>query len=361
MISMSEKNAIKRSSNVVFSKVQKLLSGYPVNLWSYPTSIQFDITTKCNLDCGGCPRNLLKGTTLFNKDMDINVFKKAVPALAYINFIWLHSYGEPLMNEMFFDFLAATKKTGIKTYFYTNGMLLDREKAEKTVKLKADKVVFSLDGSTKETFEKVRKGAKFEKVIENIKGLNEAKEKPGNKKPVTELCFTVRKDNMHEMDGVIDIAKELKIKDIFYQSVLTYTGEAEDQSIYEMQKETVLKSFNKTREKAKKEGLRVRIPSIEICKKEECQIPLKMMHVRVDGKVTPCPYCAYPFKLRYLIENEKLTHKETIFNEHIVGDLNREAIKGIWNNQEYINLRKSFRDKELKKPHRMCIVPYGIH
>ena len=47
----------------------------------------------------------------------------------------------------------------------TNGLLMNREWSRNLVRMNVSKISISLDGATKETYEKIRKGGDFDKVI----------------------------------------------------------------------------------------------------------------------------------------------------------------------------------------------------
>ena len=58
---------------------------------------------------------------------------------------------------------------------------------EALVKNNIGKVVLSLDGATKETYDKIRVGADFNKVIENVKKFKKLREKYNS--PLPEFVF----------------------------------------------------------------------------------------------------------------------------------------------------------------------------
>jgi len=351
---------MKAIANSLLKKAQGML-GYPVGCLYYPSFIQFDITTKCNLDCVGCPRDNIKETSVINTDLSVETFRKAISIFPFVNSVWLHSYGEPLMHNDFFEFVRLAKSAGVKTYFYSNGMLWNREKAKKIVKLGADKVVFSVDATEKKMLERIRRGANFERIIGTIKTLQETKEEMSSSLPEIELCMTLRKENLSELPKMPAFAKKLGIRTVFCQNILTYTKDGEESSLYKADKESALSVFDEAMENAKKEGISMRLPGLELKRGKKCEFPSSMMHVRVDGKVSACPYCAYPFKLQYCISGGKLVNMETDFAEHIVGDLNKDSLETIWKGKKFTALRKTFRGNCLEKPHSQCIVPYGIH
>src|SRR3989338_7163216 len=95
--------------------------------------------------------------------------------------------------------------------FYSNGTVLNYEKIKKLLDNPPNKIIFSFDGGTKETYEKIRVNAKFDVVTGNIRRLVEERNRRGMKEPAIEVNCTIQKENYHELDafkklwdGVVD-------------------------------------------------------------------------------------------------------------------------------------------------------------
>ena len=83
--------------------------------------------------------------------------------------------GEPLLNPKIYDYIKYAKEKGIlETIINTNATNLT-EKIEKLIKSGLDLIIYSFDGGSKETYEKMRPGRfkqnSFEKVYGNIKNF----------------------------------------------------------------------------------------------------------------------------------------------------------------------------------------------
>jgi sulfatase maturation enzyme AslB (radical SAM superfamily) len=65
----------------------------------------------------------------------------------------------------------------------TNGTLIDQAWAERIVRTPFRSITVSFDGGTESTFEKLRRGARFSKVIGNITRLQELKRSSGSPFP----------------------------------------------------------------------------------------------------------------------------------------------------------------------------------
>jgi MoaA/NifB/PqqE/SkfB family radical SAM enzyme len=62
----------------------------------------------------------------------------------------------------------------------------------------------SIDGASKDTYEKLRLGGRWDKILEGLECMAEQKQKHGFR---FILHFVVQKDNFHEMNDIIDLGE----------------------------------------------------------------------------------------------------------------------------------------------------------
>ena len=63
----------------------------------------------------------------------------------------------------------------------------------------------SIDGASKETYEKLRLGGKWEKVLEGLECISQLKQKHNFR---FILHFVVQKENYHEMEDIIELGRQ---------------------------------------------------------------------------------------------------------------------------------------------------------
>lgn len=136
------------------------LKSLPVRLW-------VESTNACNLKCVMCPNRCVpdgqKGL------LSLPLFQKIVDeARGFVNDLYLHHRGEPLLNPRLFDMLAYARRAGIKTRFHSNGTLLTPDRAEALLADPPDMISFSVDGFSKPAYEAIRVGAEFEQTLANL-------------------------------------------------------------------------------------------------------------------------------------------------------------------------------------------------
>jgi radical SAM protein with 4Fe4S-binding SPASM domain len=96
--------------------------------------------------------------------------------------------------------IAAMKGIGIPTVtIITNGSLMTRKRAEGILEAGLDFIDFSVDGSTKETFEKIRVQLDFDEVVSNIENFIELRNRI-NPNCHIRIRFTIQDLNRHEFE-----------------------------------------------------------------------------------------------------------------------------------------------------------------
>jgi radical SAM protein with 4Fe4S-binding SPASM domain len=118
--------------------------------------------------------------------MDWGLYKKIIDEVKdYAYDVYLHHRGEPLMHPRFPDMISYAREAGLKVKFHTNGTLFTPELSERILNSGPDLVSFSVDGFTKNTYEKIRVNADFDKTMENLSVFLQKKRAKGLSLPYT--------------------------------------------------------------------------------------------------------------------------------------------------------------------------------
>src|SRR2546427_13275639 len=114
--------------------------------------------------------------------MDLELYGKIFDDCKYyVVFICTYGIGETMIHPSIFEMIRITRDAGIRTGMSTNATLMDDRRADMLLDCGLDYVILAFDGATKETYEKYRVGAVFEKTRENI--LNFLRKKLDRKSP----------------------------------------------------------------------------------------------------------------------------------------------------------------------------------
>ena len=154
-------------------------------------------------------------------------FKKLLDDVGeYLFQIQLWNQGEPFLNKSFLDFVRYANEKGIMTHTSTNGHFIRTdEDAENLIKSGLDQLIFSMDGTSQESYEKYRVGGDYRLVMETLKRIAQAKERLNSRRPLIELQFLVFKHNQSEIDQIISMSKKLNINRISFKSAQIYSNE----------------------------------------------------------------------------------------------------------------------------------------
>ncbi len=171
----------------------------------FPLHLDIEATNACNLKCPMCYRYIMKDNEGF---MSIKLYKKIIDEgekykLPSINLSWR---GEPLLHPLFFDMVKYAKNHGvIDIRINTNGTLLDDGRIKELIESGIDKVIFSVDGATKDTYESIRIGSKFDKVIANIRELVNMRNSMNRGNPSIEMQIIDMKQTRDDIGRFIEI------------------------------------------------------------------------------------------------------------------------------------------------------------
>lgn len=262
--------------------------GRPYNVLIEPTNV-------CNLKCPGCPT----GTGILTRPkgfMSFENFKLIVNKLGpSLESIFLWNYGEPLLNKDIFKMIKYAREKNIFVMTSTNANFL-AGKEDKLISSKINKVIISLDGASRKTYQAYRKEGDFDKVVQSIKTLC-LKKSPNLK---VELQFIVMRHNEHEIPKIKKLAKIWKVDNLSLKSVWFL-----DERLKEKFKDLIPQN-KKYQRKIEKTGW--------------CLKPWYHLVIQWNGDVAPCCYDA----------NGQIN----------LGNLIHQDFKEVWNGKKIKNLRK---------------------
>lgn len=158
----------------------------PQDLWQFARDsdkvfqIGVLVSDYCNLKCIMCPFFSEDPKYAFKEsrcasmpryNLELNVFKKLLDDITAKGkcSIRFSANGEPFMNPHFLEMLELSRDRGHEVIINTNGLLLTSSVIKRLASMKIQYLTFSIEGITKETYEQIRVGGNFEKVIAAIK------------------------------------------------------------------------------------------------------------------------------------------------------------------------------------------------
>ena len=169
-----------------------------------PQSVDIETAALCDLACPHCFRQYIVtpdkiiSKALFQRVIDQSV-ALGVPSIK------LNWRGEPLLCPQLPEFIAYAKEQGIlETMINTNAVTLDAAKSRALIEAGLDMMIYSFDGGTAETYNKMRVGRfkenRFEDVYENIVRFHAIRDEMGALFPRTRIQMVLTPDSMDEID-----------------------------------------------------------------------------------------------------------------------------------------------------------------
>ncbi len=175
----------------------------------FPLHIDIETTNACNLKCIMCIWREQEKKIGY---MEWDLFTKIIDECAKYNLpsVKFNLRGEPLLDKRIVEMVRYAKKRGIiEVQFNTNGLLLNERLGIQLINAGLDRIVFSVDGATKETYEKIRKGGNYEKLVKNINTFVRMRNDLGKKRPCTRVQMVVLEDTKSQIDQFIEQWKNI--------------------------------------------------------------------------------------------------------------------------------------------------------
>ena len=275
--------AIIYSDNSNFEKIKNNIQG--------PLCVDIEIAAVCDLACPHCFREYILTP---DKIMKFDTFKAIISSAVKMKVpsIKLNWRGEPLLHPQIGHFIDYAKKNGIiEVAINTNATHLNEKMGVELIKSGLDLIIYSFDGGTKKTYEKMRPGRfeknKFENVYKNIKNFNEAKKKLNTKFPITKIQMVLTEDTRAEIDSFFNLFTNF-VDDVTVTPYTERGGGLEDLTLEQKEK---LRNFVK-RNHLKSEDLNY---CVEVDKdiqvavgRKPCEQLFQRLMVTYDGRVAMC-------------------------------------------------------------------------
>lgn len=191
------------------------LNAYAAESECMPIKMDYEVSNRCNFNCKMCLIQK-KDVSLLPPQMSFGDFVKTLEEQYGLIEIKLQGTGEPLLNPDFFKIVHAIVEKDIWCRTITNASLLHLNSSyKKLIDEKVGEIQVSIDGATKESFEKIRVGSNFEQIVENSRLLNQYAQERGEEWR-TSCWMLVQKDNYHEMSQLLDLAEYMRFTRVVF-------------------------------------------------------------------------------------------------------------------------------------------------
>lgn len=254
----------------------------------FPLCIDIETAAVCDLACPHCYRQFIATPDkIISEELCYRIIDQAaIMNVPSIKFNWR---GEPLLHPKLCEFIKYAKKKGIlETIINTNATKLNTNLSKKLIESGLDILIFSFDGGTKKTYEKLRPGRfkknNFDNIYENIKNFKKVRDSLNSFLPLTKVQMILTQDTHSEQEEFYKLFNEY-VDDV---SVKQYTERGGE---LEYLKQDLIKEKKIDSELKDNELLRDHKGNLFISNgRLPCEQPYQRMLATYDGKVSMCCY-----------------------------------------------------------------------
>ena len=326
-----------------------------------PLAANIEVTYRCNLRCRMCgvwERGLKKHdppelSWAEYSGLFADLRKSGVSLVTLTG-------GEPLIRDDIGKIMQSLRQENIRCNIFTNGTLLDREKASLILRNKVNKVIFSIDG-TNSLHDRVRgiPGC-FPKAVGGIKTLIRAKHEQGSFLPEIDIHMTISSLNVAGISELAKVAGDLGIA-FSFQPFSESSAEVIDASAMKGH------SIASPRYLPHNESLYLKDSDLRILREEIKKLNpnfyTKMVNSLEEktlaGGRFPIKHC-YITRDCIFVDPYGNVFPCTNLDTYIMGNVRKESIRTIWNSQKRRELREVLKKKPLPICRHCCHLSYNL-
>jgi len=241
----------------------------------------------------------------YDKKMSIETFKKIIKeaSLHYCPSLTMGGSSEPLLDSQVMEMIHFARGNGfLDIMLNTNATLLTAEISRKLIESGLTRLRIGFDAATGANYEKIRIGADFEKVKNNIVNFMRIREKMNSRLPVVRVSCVHLSANDEEIEEFIRLWEPI----VDYVSIQRYKPH----------------EFTKERLQLAPSGKK------DVTAQLICSQPFERLYIRGNGDVHACCSVVYG---------------------PVAGNISRSSIQDIWNGSKMNALRRALENGNLDK------------
>jgi radical SAM protein with 4Fe4S-binding SPASM domain len=269
-----------------------------------PYMLTVEPTNRCNLQCPLCPTGRgLVGRP--KQSMSLDRYRRLIDEIGHaVYLINFQNWGEPLLGKNVIEMIEYAHRGGIYTAIQTNGNYATRLN-EPLLAAGLDHIMFAVDGSTQEVYERYRVNGKLDLVRTNVRDLLQRRAASGKSRPFVELQFLVFDDNRDDLPNVRTMARDWGVDGLLVRAAVGPGNEANRRKYY-----------------------------VWDTQRGFCRRFWYTASINSDGGVTPC--CNF------------------FFQENDLGNVSEETFASVWNGPRYQQNRRAVATHDYAALHANC-------
>jgi len=304
-----------------------------------PQYVEIEVTTICPRKCIMCEHTYWNDQQ--ERHLQFDEFKHMLSQFPKLRWLHLTGEGSSFTNPEYPKMLEYAKSKNICVYLVDSFDHIPPECLELLIDLKIEGVYISLDAATKQTYEQIRVGCDFDRVLNAVRKFIALKKKKRSLLPEISFRYIVMKCNVQEMPAFLDLVDSFGPRQLLGEGGrVDFVGNLEfpqvkDLSVYELPDGIVQQVIRKT----KRYGFNTflshtepkRNPSIKQC------ICWLEPYIMMGGYVIPC--C-----------NILMSNARTALREHSFGNIFEQSMEQIWNSSRFRQFRATINQPDKPVP-----------
>jgi radical SAM protein with 4Fe4S-binding SPASM domain len=331
-----------------------------------PLELHMQLTSGCNLDCYMCHEHLRPEGTRHGKGMRMlepaaleRIEREVMP---YASRLHLGVGGEPMLAPYFLELVERAHAQNQRIHLTTNGTRIATERVAEVLARCVHDIEISADGATAATYERIRGGASFARLLGGIELLNRHRSfRDLEDRPRLTLCMVLMRSNVHELPLMVELAARLSVDGVAAWPVIPVTAEGRADAL---DLAAARPYVTLARERASQLGIELDLPfdhktpdaqeesenrttalrrlakfetsaSTQRPRRHACHMPTLAVYVLWDGRVYPCA-------------NPEAHQGDAL------GNLALQGFEEIWNGRPFRNLRAGLASGDAPEVCRRC-------
>jgi len=289
--------------------------------------------------------------------MDFAVFTRLIDQFTRTTELHLQGLGEPMMHPRLFEMIEYAVGKGIRVTSTSNMTLLSPRRAELCVKSGLAELNVSVDSADPAIYERIRVGARFERVAQNVALLNATRERLASQQPRLKLVGVLMRQTLDGLPDLVRLAHQWSMEELFVQHLCHDFAESslpaeyrpmrdfvDAQTLLSEDWEHIEEVFAATQQVADELGIELRLPSPRANPHppgtpgpKRCDWPWVRGYVSYQGLAMPCCTIATPDRFNF-------------------GSVAQHGVDAIWNGPSYERFREELDSEEPPEICRTCSV-----
>lgn len=304
-------------------------------------TVFLDLHNSCNLRCRMCHFGFRGDKPNNPHFMGLEDFRRlADHVFAHTAELALSPCTEPMYHKDFLGFLKMIGPYQIPNFWLmTNASLLTEDIARELIRMKAKRLLISLDSHKKEVYEGIKVGSDFELVVKNIQMLDRLKRESGARCPEINFNCLLMRSNIEHVEEYLEFVKNIGGTKVGFFHVIVFKDalQMRGESLFH-HKELANEYLEKIPKKAAELGIEIE------------RLPEKFAVGRIAaGHQQAAQKCRYPWHMAVVDCRGNLRPCEFWFGQEPFGNLVETPFVRIWNHGKYRQLRQDLLKGALRR------------